>query len=125
MRATRTLLALAGLTAAAIAQPCAAQPFQVRQVFSPNPAWVIRQTTVPIAGLDRFSIPDARILLTRVQAAADAVCDVRVNGMDERTHASRFADCRRGAVASAVRKMRSPPLSAMAAADRHLEMAAR
>jgi len=105
-------LAVVCLTAAAL--PSAAQPLEVKQVFTWDNTQVIRQARVDRTGLDLNSPKDMATLLGRIDRAADGVCGGAPAGTSDYARKA-FADCRADAVSGAVRSLKSRSLTALAA----------
>ena len=121
---TRKIPALSALTLAALALPAAAQSHAVRPGFSFDPTKVVSYTRVPYADLDLASEAGARILLQRIETAADAVCGGAAN-KTSKLEKEDYDECHAVAVAGAVSKARSPTLSRLAARDGTERRAAR
>ena len=107
----RLVLPIAGLFCA-IAGPAAAQPFTVHEAYSPDPSKAAAYAVVPYADLDLTNSAGARMLLARIEAAAEAVCG------GARSPSADASDCRAAAISGAVARMRNRPLTDLAAGRR-------
>lgn len=106
--------AAAILTAAVAAHPAAAQPFALRPGFSTDSTKAVTEAVVPTADLDARSYAGALALMTRIEAAADAVCAGAASDTRPDQKAD-YRECRRQAVTGAVARMRSPALTQLTA----------
>jgi UrcA family protein len=121
-------LAAATLCLAAVAQPSAAQTseasqaYKVRQQFYPSSPQIVRKTHVRYSDIDLSSPTGLKILLDRIEGAADAVC-VRYDDTDRAKH--EYKECRLGAISDAVRGVHSPSLKMLASRSREALLAAK
>jgi UrcA family protein len=95
-----------------IALPAAAQSPALSQGFSSDPSQVVTRAHVPYADVDERSAAGARILLQRIETAAEAVCGGAANRSSAH-EAQAFEDCRSAAISGAVARARSPALAAL------------
>jgi UrcA family protein len=123
-RTVPTFTALAALGLIAVAQPASAQSLQLHAGYSHDPSKVVTYTHIDSADIDPNSAAGARMLLQRIEAAADAVCGGEAKAVSK-SQKRDYADCRSEAVAGAVSKMGAPALTQMAATRRRELLAAR
>jgi UrcA family protein len=124
IRTAPTVFALTALGLIAIAQPVSAQSPQLHSGYSHDPSKVVTYTRIDSADIDPDSAAGARILLQRIEAAADAVCGGQAKAVSK-SQKRDYADCRSDAVAGAVSKMGAPALKQLAANRRRELLAAR
>jgi UrcA family protein len=117
-------IALGALGLIAIAQPASAQNLQLREGYSHDPSKIVTYTRIESSDVDPASAAGARILLQRIEMAADAVCGGEANAVSKPQKRD-YADCRSDAVAGAVSKMGVPALKQLAARRRAEQLAAR
>ncbi len=117
-------IALGALGLIAIAQPASAQSSQLHQGYSHDPSKVVTYTRIDSSDIDPGSAAGARILLQRIEMAADAVCGGEASAVSK-SQKRDYADCRSDAVDGAVSKMGVPALKRLAARRRAEQLAAR
>jgi UrcA family protein len=118
------LAVIGALGLIAIAQPASAQSLRLHAGYSHDPSRVVTYTRINITDIDPTSAADARILLQRIEMAADAVCGGGTKAVSKSQQRD-YLDCHSDAVAGAVSKMGSPTLRQMAARQRDERVAAR
>lgn len=111
---TNLVVSVAGaLCLAATAFSAAAQPsYPLREGFSSDPSKVELYVGIPYSDVDLTSTEGARMLLQRIEQAADAVC----GGEASRTTAydnEHYLQCRGEAISGAVARAQSPVLAAL------------
>jgi UrcA family protein len=75
----------------------------------------VTQARVPLADLDLASAAGARVLLQRIETAADEVCGGETHARSKAAQAD-YRACRAQAISDAVASMRTPTLTALLAA---------
>jgi UrcA family protein len=124
IRTAPTIIALSALGLIAIAQPASAQSLQLHEGYSHDPSKIVTYTRIDNSDIDPTSVAGARVLLQRIEMAADAVCGGKANAVSK-SQKRDYADCRDDAVAGAVSKMGAPALKQLAARRRQEQLAAR
>ena len=124
IRTVPTYIALAALGLIAIAQPASAQSLQLHAGYSHDPSKRVTYTRIDSADVDPNSAAGARVLLQRIETAADAVCGGEANATSKSQQRS-YVDCRSDAISGAVSTMGAPALKAMAARRSRDVLAAR
>jgi UrcA family protein len=124
IRIAPTFIALTALGLIAIAQPASAQSLQPHAGYSHDPSRVVTYTRINSADIDPNSAAGARVLLQRIEMAADAVCGGEANAVSK-VRKRDYADCRSDAVAGAVSKMGAPALKQLASRRQRELLAAR
>ncbi len=115
IRRTFGLAALAGALGLAAAAQAVAQTYPLHRAYSADPAVAVTQARIPLADLDLTSSADARVLLQRIETAADEVCGGGARAMSKAAQAD-YQACRDQAISGAVTSMRTPALTALLAA---------
>ena len=124
IRTAPTFIALTALGLIAIAQPASAQSLQLHAGYSHDPSKAVTYTRIDSADIDPNSAAGARILLQRIEMAADAVCGGEASAVSK-SQKRAYAECRSDAVAGAVSKMGAPALKQIAASRQRELLAAR
>ncbi len=121
-RNTAALIALAALSLSATAPAVSAQT--LHDGYSHDPSKIVTYTRIDRSDIDANSAAGARLLLQRIEVAANAVCGGADSARTPRARAA-FMDCRDDAIRGAVSKMGSKPLSQLAAGQRREQLATR
>ena len=118
-----TLLAVSALCLTA-ALPAAAQTAKVHDGYSHDSSKIVSYTGIDHADIDVSSAGGVRVLLQRIELAADAVCGGEANMTSDYQKAD-YRECRRVAISGAVAKMKSPSLTMLASRHQRELLAAK